>query len=271
MHQYNRQEPIHGQTGQRTSSNHNLDQAPEHSTSCCALQVEPRIQVLLSTALVKVRDTIGNVHTVRALLDSCSQSNFITDSCVQRLNLKKIRTKIPVQGVNNLRATSNHTVSIEICSNHSEFRTELNCLVLPKISSDLPDITIDSEHWGLPEGLPLADPAFNQPGKIDMLIGAEVFFHLLRQERMTKPGNYPVLQNTQLGWILAGRFEHKSAHLSTSNTSVKRSFFLQSNTTLEEKRERVWEHEQVDEKPKPTNCHGTDPKTRKTNERGRLF
>jgi len=41
--------------------------------------------VLLATAQIKFKDCKGNFHTCRALLDSGSQSNFITESSVRKL------------------------------------------------------------------------------------------------------------------------------------------------------------------------------------------
>ena len=47
----------------------------------------------------------------------------------------------------------------------------------------------------------LADKLFNHPEKVDLFIGAE----LLQSGRLRLRGNYPMLQETVLGWIVAGR------------------------------------------------------------------
>ncbi|XP_048483226.1 uncharacterized protein LOC119692681 isoform X4 [Plutella xylostella] len=44
--------------------------------------------VLLSTALVKVADRHGSLHTARLLLDNGSTSNFVTESLCEKLDLK---------------------------------------------------------------------------------------------------------------------------------------------------------------------------------------
>jgi hypothetical protein len=62
------------------------------------------------------------------------------------------------------------------------------CLVLPKISGDLPGSYINTLEWNLPEDLHLADPGFNQPGRIDLLIGTEAYFHLLKAGNKTGAG-----------------------------------------------------------------------------------
>jgi hypothetical protein len=59
------------------------------------------INVILSTALVQVQDKAGNFTQLRALLDSGSQSNFITESALKILNLPSYNTNITLSGVNN--------------------------------------------------------------------------------------------------------------------------------------------------------------------------
>lgn len=49
----------------------------------------------------------------------------------------------------------------------------------------------------------LADPLFDKPGPIDILIGANVFYNILFNQRV-KLRNGLVAQSTSLGWIIAG-------------------------------------------------------------------
>jgi hypothetical protein len=51
----------------------------------------------------------------------------------------------------------------------------------------------------------LADEQFDQPGHIDLLLGADFFYEILRSGRRTRSGNFPVLQETELGWTISGR------------------------------------------------------------------
>ncbi|XP_055543366.1 uncharacterized protein LOC129728916 [Wyeomyia smithii] len=51
--------------------------------------------VFLSTALVRIVDVDGIGHYARALLDSASQSHFISESLCQKLGLKRTRINIP--------------------------------------------------------------------------------------------------------------------------------------------------------------------------------
>jgi hypothetical protein len=65
-------------------------------------------EVLLSTAIVKVRDTNGDFHEVRALVDVASQEHFITEHLRKLLNLKKyLHQNLPISGIG--RSHSNIT------------------------------------------------------------------------------------------------------------------------------------------------------------------
>jgi hypothetical protein len=46
----------------------------------------------------------------------------------------------------------------------------------------------------------LGDENFNN--SIAILLGADAFFEVLIHDQKTQPRNYPVLQDTELGWII---------------------------------------------------------------------
>ena len=149
---------------------------------------------------------MGQPHKCRALLDSASQTNFITESLVQRLRLDKVRSHLPIQGINKATAETSHLVSLRLQST-SAFTARINCAVLPCITGEMPSMHLQHDNWNLPPDVQLAGPYFYRPGKVDLLLGAELFFDLLLPEKRTRAGDYPTLQNTELGWILSGRFQ----------------------------------------------------------------
>ena len=57
--------------------------------------------VLLPTAVIHVLDKIGKRHFCRVLLDSGSQSNFMTERMSQILRLKKEKIHFPIGGIGN--------------------------------------------------------------------------------------------------------------------------------------------------------------------------
>ena len=52
--------------------------------------------------------------------------------------------------------------------------------------------------------LTLADPDFGQLGRIDLLLGVEVFSEVVRQGRQNGAPGSPSTFETDFGWVLAG-------------------------------------------------------------------
>jgi len=60
------------------------------------------VQSLLSTAIVLVRDHNGHYQECRALLDSASQSHFMTKKLCQRLQLSIFKTNHLINGIDQI-------------------------------------------------------------------------------------------------------------------------------------------------------------------------
>lgn len=101
----------------------------------------------------------------------------------------------------NKKHRDNHHI---IHSRTTSYRRELDCLVVENITQDIPTNGISRNELQVPKGIVLADPQFNQPSRIDLLLGADVFFDLLCIGRMKLADNQPTWQKTRLGWIVSG-------------------------------------------------------------------
>lgn len=150
--------------------------------------------VFLPTAVVLICDKRGNMHQARALLDSGSQSNFITQSLLEKLCLTPQRLDIAIYGVNNKVTQVKDTVQVKIKSRINGFYTEMNCLVLERITEKIPYINIDTNSLELPEHIKLADENFNISNPIDLLIGSEIFWKILSSGQIKLGKDKPVLQ-----------------------------------------------------------------------------
>ena len=81
----------------------------------------------------------------------------------------------------------------------------MSAIVVPHVTHDLPVVPIPfSSHWSHIADVQLADPKFGIPGKIDLLLGVDVFASVLRQGRRCGPPNSPTAFETEFGWVLAG-------------------------------------------------------------------
>ncbi|XP_055590454.1 uncharacterized protein LOC129742566 [Uranotaenia lowii] len=168
--------------------------------------------VLLSTAVVCVLDHAGNFQQARALLDSGSQFCFMTKNFSERLKLPSSYDNLTIQGIGGSKAISRVQVMASVfprCSTISAFSSSMPFLVLPELTATLPACSV-RKSWSTPKSLTLADPNFNKPGKIDLIIGTEFFFDLLCDGRFKVSDNGPSMQNSVFGWIISGRIPDKT-------------------------------------------------------------
>ncbi|XP_025263729.1 LOW QUALITY PROTEIN: uncharacterized protein LOC105255169, partial [Camponotus floridanus] len=92
----------------------------------------------------------------------------------------------------------------------------------------------------LPKNISLADPIFQEPGSIDLLIGAELYWKILLGASRNRINGQPALQNTKLGWIVRGSPNDDEANSSSSCLHV-------SDQILSEQVERFWKQETIPE------------------------
>ncbi|XP_053685762.1 uncharacterized protein LOC128735296 [Sabethes cyaneus] len=137
---------------------------PSTSFQSAEVTTQPRQStVLLSTVVIKVKDADNNYTFARALLDSGSEPNFISENLCQKLRLKRTKLNSPVSGIGQSAVNVRFGVTLSIGSRFANYTTNLDCLVLPKLTVSLPGQHLDVTQWKLPRNLPLADPQFNPP------------------------------------------------------------------------------------------------------------
>ncbi|XP_062713798.1 uncharacterized protein LOC109415410 [Aedes albopictus] len=173
----------------------------------CIVPIQPREatkQILLATAMIQVVDVCGVAHQCRALLDSGAMANFLSERVADLLCLPKSSVNIPVVGVNGMKSRVKFKVQVTAKSIANEFEFSLDYLIVPRVTSTLPAVRIDASNWPIPTELQLADRSFMEPSRIDMLIGAEVFYDLLQTGKIRMSNDLPTLQESLLGWLVAG-------------------------------------------------------------------
>lgn len=163
-------------------------------------------QILLTTAIINAQSTNGIIHQLRALIDSGSQSSFITENAVQKLNLKKTANRVQVYGLGRVDAgISPGIVRLTIGSIHDPlFAIQMDALVMPKLTNLMPSENIDISYWKHLTGIQLADPKFFEPGNIDIIIGANLYASIILQGVKVGVRGTPLAQETVFGWILTG-------------------------------------------------------------------
>ena len=95
--------------------------------------------------------------------------------------------------------------------------------------------------WSHITDLPVADPAFGQSGRIDILLGVDIFLDVLRQGRRSCPSGSPTALETEFGWVLCGG--STSSHDCITNVCV--TSLHSSVTSDDDILRRFWEIEEA--------------------------
>lgn len=211
---------------------------------------------ILGTALIRIVNSSGYSITVRALLDSGADDNYIINSAVQNAGLKKYSAVAAITGLNDVTVGStDHKVNFQIQSLDGSFQLDSSASVVETITSKMPAQYVDPENFGSLNNLPLADPNFNHPGKIQILLGVGFIV------RIRKPGlkrfRDLIAEQTLLGWVVMGQCSTDS-----TQTFLTRSFvFLTkcvNNEDLSKQIQKFFEIEEFSEnipqKPEDVLC-----------------
>ncbi|XP_062534477.1 uncharacterized protein LOC134203611 [Armigeres subalbatus] len=192
-----------------------------------ALPKTPTQNILLSTALIRVKDRFGNVMLARALLDSCSQHCLMTKEFSNKLKFRVSPTYLSVHGIGSGQCVSTKLVSAGVSP------------------------SFNPSEWKLPRTALLADPNFYEAGPVDVIIGAEHYLDLLAHGQLKVMDDGPTLQNTVFGWIVSGRVPDSSITIPRSLVHVCSSAELQDQLT------KFWEVETC----RTTSTHSVEEST----------
>ena len=173
------------------------------------------------TCRVLVGAPDGTYVEARALLDSASSVSFVTERLTQSLRLPRSHHKARISGIAGLshnsltQSIATFNVSAVSAVNSPGKGVGVTAVVVPRVTCDLPLHPVPFDlSWNHLSDIPLADPGFGHPGKIDIILGVEV----LLQGRRIGPPHSPIAFETKFSWVLAGRTEscsstsHVAAH-----------------------------------------------------------
>ena len=209
---------------------------------------ESGVQILLATGNVTLITADGKCIQAKALLDNGSQTSFISQELVKKLNYTPYKKNTHISGISNNSVFLNYLVDIVIHSK-TEINTKFNvsCAILNKITCSIPQFTVNKNDIPIPENINLANLTFNVPSKIDLLLGSDIYYDIIVPGIITLGNNLPTLQNTHFGWVIAGPI---SNNYCSSNVSVS----LCSHTcNINELIPKFWQLEEI------TNKHFLSP------------
>ncbi|XP_052567192.1 uncharacterized protein LOC128093655 [Culex pipiens pallens] len=224
------------------STSTSVDPAPSTSNpeSQVSLSVQShRSTVLLETVALEVLGQNGKKYPARALLDSASMCNFITKKLANTLNLRRKKVDIDVAGIGESTKQIKCQLTATIQSKYTPYAAKLEFLILKRPTINLPTIPVDVSQWKLPE-VSLADPKFNVPSDIDMVIGGESYHELHTGSKQTLDEGLPLMIETVFGWTVSGK-------VCIPSPSIPRVCHLTTvDRSLEQALQKFWELEAVE-------------------------
>ncbi|GBM21779.1 hypothetical protein AVEN_29224-1 [Araneus ventricosus] len=126
----------------------------------------------------------------------------MTADLSNRLGLPQEKTNFTVSGLGRKETKVKSRLRATIQNGSESYKTSLDFLVVPKITDFLPIVTYNLENASIPDNL--ADPQFATPGKIDILIGAQSFFDIIKNDQIRSFNSGLVFRNTIFGYVASG-------------------------------------------------------------------
>jgi hypothetical protein len=200
-----------------------------------------RPAVILATSQADIYSPSGATHRIRLLIDPGSEVTLIAEQLVNKLHLQRRLSTIPILGVGSV--SSGRTTGIVSCQlkpTHSEAQVHVDAHVLPQLTAQIPSVAVPKQQWKHLKNLDLADPDFNHPGPIDLLIGADSCAAVISSPGVLIGGpSEPVGLHTVFGCVLFGKVS------SPSQQSSHQSLHVISNDNLQESLSKFWIQEEV--------------------------
>ncbi|XP_075163827.1 uncharacterized protein LOC142236490 [Haematobia irritans] len=214
----------------------NIHQTSSHFSSHKTVDCE---HTLLPTAVVTIRHR-GDTFKARAFLDQGSEKSFISKGLQQRLMLPTETRKFEIRGLGGqIVANSNSVCSISLFSELNDKVVDIKTIVVPKITRLLPSFFVPRPNSASDlNQLDLADPNFDSPGHVDLLLGSNVIPHLLLEGVRNVCGSL-IAQATIFGWVISGPV----ADSSVSSFSIQATEI--SNDMLGQQLRQFWEQEEI--------------------------
>lgn len=201
--------------------------------------------VVLGTALVKLTGQNGQSHVFRALLDSGSMGDFISERAAQLLGSARQKSDIVVSG---LSGTSAQTRGLQLLDLESLSGDTLSSQhpfhILGKIALDLPRAQLASSVLERTRAYVLADPTYYMPSSVDVLLGNRICPALFTAEVHSLGQGMPFVVGTRLGFVVMGQSPCQSPTSVVTTSVVMHSV---NDVALHDQIQKFWQQEQVPE------------------------
>ncbi|GFX95741.1 DUF1758 domain-containing protein [Trichonephila clavipes] len=192
---------------------------------CLAGQMNYSNSILLSTAIVRVKNSQGQKYYILGL-------------------------------DNKVAAYATKRVELQLSPHLSQDIFAVNALVVKELTCNLPNFIVSKFDWPHINGLQLADPSFYISRPVDMIMGADIFFDLILYGKISGTKNQPSALNSKLGWLLSGK-------VSTACQSEKKVMSLINCHALLDLQNQIAKFWEVESIPDASNLSEEDQRVEK--------
>ena len=206
---------------------------------------------LMTTAQVLLTGPRGQSVKARALIDSGAGLSIISNRVANILDLPLESTKLQLSVAQGEQSKPiRHLTNVVISPiQNKDLRIPCKAAVAPTVTCDLPPQSI-KQITDLPHlmGLQLADPAYHVPGRIDILLGADMTPKIMVKQ-LLRDGlpSQPIAQATHFGWVVSGPVTALNPHAVTSTSNYHQTPIIQTEEKLEPLIKQFW----LSEEPEP--------------------
>ena len=245
-------------------SQQNVSQSRNYvSTNLYTAQDFDDYATLLQTAKAQVHriDNQYNVCNVRLILDSCSQTTYITSRLRDRLQLPTVKTsKVLIKEFGNNEGTLKTCDTVQLAVKCADNLTVyINAYVVDLICSPVSNQVINIAQSMFPHltNLPLADSGDGLTDlEVDVMIGAD-FVHCFLLDKVVRGEQplSPVAILTRFGFVLSGPVPVSAHNSCTSNITVAHtlktgSIIVENQCEVTREIKEFWDRENVGVKSK---------------------
>lgn len=137
-------------------------------------------------------------------------------SC-QALKLRHAKISCSVLGIGHVVQKSSHEVCALIKSLVSEFKSNIEFLLLPTLTNNLTLMRINMFNIYITKNIRLAEPQYFRLQKINIILGTSIFFELLGTGRIRRIENGVYFQEMHLGYIISGQVSNTTKKSESSS------------------------------------------------------
>ena len=210
---------------------------------------------LLPTAQVIIVAPNGKELKARALLDEGSGLSIISSRMAQLLDLPLTPERLTLSVAQGEVTQPLKSSTSFILSSIFDKKVKIPCkaAVAPTVTCDLPPVPVkqgsDLAHI---MGLPLADPDYHSPGRIDILLGSPLLPHLMAHHLGRSGGkDEMVARHTPFGWVLGGPAQpldpSRSIPIHHQTPIIQDREPLTEDARLDYQLQRMWKEQEPDE------------------------